>query len=140
MLFSLLIGCLPFGLGADETDGYTDQGPILEDDPGPDEASVEPVIVDFDDRQDGVDPGLTLTPGPGSISVSHVLTMRCGTVWAGASVASGDRVLEVAYDASVADTASVDCLFTLTYRIAPVDLGAWTVQAAGDSATVRVSE
>jgi hypothetical protein len=139
-VFPLLIGCLPFGLGADETDGYTDQGPVMEDGLVPDEASVEPVIVDFEDRQGGVDPGLTLTAGAGSISVSHVLTMRCGTVWAGASVASADRVLDVAYDASVADTASEDCLFTLTYRIAPVELGTWTVQAAGDSANVRISE
>jgi hypothetical protein len=139
MLWLALAGCLPFGLGADETDGFA-PAPDLGD-TGASGGAVPVAIADFVSAPAGVDAiaGLVAHPEAGAVDVEHVLLAPCGSDWDGASVVDTARELAVTYDRT-ADTASDACLWVLTYRIENVPPGAWTVTAEGASASVTVAD
>jgi hypothetical protein len=139
MPWPALAGCLPFGLGADETDGFApDPGAVDTGAPG---GAVPVALDDFllEQAGTGAVEGLVALPGSGSVDVEHVLWAPCGSAWDGASVVETARELAVTYDRTT-DTAAEACLWMLTYRIENVPPGAWTVTAEGASASVTVAE
>ena len=138
MLLVALLGCLPFGLGADETDGFAPEPGAI------DTAVADTATVSIEDfraasAEDGAAEALVATPAGTAIDVRHTLVERCETNWSGASVDMSGGTLAVAYDASTADTASEDCVWALSYRIANVPAGTWTVTAADAETTVTVA-
>jgi len=139
MIWLAVAGCLPFGLGADETDGFA-PAPDLGD-TGAAGGALPVAIVDFlyDGAGVGAVEGLVARPATGAVDVEHVLLAPCGCDWDGASVVDAAPELSVTYARTV-DTGSGECPWRLTYRIENVPPGAWTVTAEGASVSVTVPE
>lgn len=131
MILSLVVACLPVGLGGDETDGVTELG-LAEF-----AASSEPPVTGGPDSggPDAVSP-LSVTVDGNAVAVTHIVQESCGASFVGASVAVSGATATVSYDFSTVD--DMPCAWALTYTLSGFSAGEWTLVAREDAVTFTV--
>ena len=86
---------------------------------------------------DAAESALVATASAGTIDVEHTgVLASCCASWS-VETTVGDGTIDVVYVESV-DDCDCDCSWTMTYAIAGLSSGEWTVHANGDEATVTV--
>jgi hypothetical protein len=137
----VLPGCVLFGLGGEETDGFSPDGLGTTD-------SERDVGTDGEVEVSGWSAseaesealGLEAIGGVGSASVTHVLEAACGTAHTGATAEKDPdtSTVTVTYTTDTSGTTADTCRFRLTYELVGIAPGGWEILAEDDSAVCTV--